>query len=46
MLLKIEKKYVLVENELNELSQKVKAILTKVLTKVLIKKFGIFNGSK
>ena len=39
-------KHVLVENELNELSEKVKAISTKGLTKDLLHKFNIFNGSK
>ena len=39
-------KHVLLENELNELSEKVKAILTKRLTKDLINKFTIFNGAK
>ena len=34
------------KNELNELSKKVKAILTKGLTKYLINKFSILNGSK
>ena len=34
------------ENELNELSKKVKAILTKGLTKDLINKFSILNGAK
>ena len=33
-------------NELNELSKKVKEVLTKGLTKHLIDKFSIFNGSK
>ena len=35
----------LVENKLNELSEKVKAI-SKVLTKDLINKFSILNGEK
>ena len=39
-------KHVLVENELNELSEKVKAISIKGLTKDLINKFSIFNGPK
>ena len=39
-------KHVLVENELNELSEKVKAISTKGLTKDLINKFSILNGAK
>ena len=39
-------KHVLLENELNELSEKVKAILTKRLTKDLINKSTIFNGAK
>ena len=39
-------KHVLVENELNELSEKVKAISTKRLTKDLINKFSIINDSK
>ena len=34
------------KNELNELSKKVKAILTKGLTKDLINKFSILNGAK
>ena len=34
------------KNELNELSKKVKAVLTKGLTKDLIKKFSILNGAK
>ena len=34
------------KNELNELSKKVKAISTKVLTKSLIDKFSIHNGAK
>ena len=34
------------KNELNELSKKVKAISTKRLTKNLINKFSILNGSK
>ena len=34
------------ENELNELSKKVKAISTKGLTKDLISKFSILNGAK
>ena len=34
------------KNELNELSEKVKAISTKVLTKDLIHKFSILNGAK
>ena len=36
----------LVENELNKLSGKAKSILTKGLTKDLINKFSILNGSK
>ena len=39
-------KHVLVENELNELSRKVKAISAKGLTKDLINKFSILNGAK
>ena len=39
-------KHVLVENELNELSEKVKAISTKGLTKYLINKFIITNGAE
>ena len=39
-------KHVLVENELNELSEKVKAISTKRLTKNLINKFSVLNGAK
>ena len=34
------------KNELNELSKKVKAILTKGLTKDLIDKLSILNGAK
>ena len=34
------------KNELNELSKKIKAIPTKKLTKDLINKFGILNGSQ
>ena len=41
-----EAKYVLVENELNDLSNKVKATRTKGLTKDLINKFSILNGAK
>ena len=41
-----KKQHVLVENELNELSEKVKAISTKKLTKDLINSFSIINGSK
>ena len=41
-----ETKHALVENELNELSEKVKAISTKELTKDLINKFSILNGAK
>ena len=37
---------ILVEKELNELSEKVKAILTKGLAKDLINKFNILNGGK
>ena len=39
-------KYVLVENELIELSKKVKPISTKELKRYLIDKFSILNGSK
>ena len=39
-------KHAIVENELNELSEKVKAISTKGLTKDLINKFSILNGVK
>ena len=39
-------KNVLLENELNELSKKVKARSTKGLTKDLINKFSILNGAK
>ena len=39
-------KYVLVENELIELSKKVKPIWTKELKRYLIDKFSILNGSK
>ena len=41
-----EAKYVLVENELNDLSNKIKATRTKGLTKDLINKFSILNGAK
>ena len=34
------------KNKLNELSEKVKTISTKVLTKDLINKFSILNGAK
>ena len=40
------KQHVLVENELNELSKKVKTISTKGLTKDLISKYNILNGAK
>ena len=46
MLLQKKPKHVLVENELNELSEKVKATSTKGLTKDLINKFIILNGAK
>ena len=39
-------KHVLIENELNELSEKFKAISTKGLTKELINKFSILNRAK
>ena len=39
-------KHVLVENELNELWEKVKAISKKGLAKDLINKFSILNGAK
>ena len=39
-------KYVLVENELIELSKKVKPISTKEFKRYLIDKFSILNGSK
>ena len=39
-------KYVLVENEWNELSKKVEAISTKGLTKGLINAYKIFNDAK
>ena len=39
-------KHVLVENELDELSKKVEAIITKGLTKDSINKFGILISSK
>ena len=39
-------KHILVENELNELLEKVKAISTNGLTKDFINKFIILNGSK
>ena len=38
--------YVLAENELNEISEDVKTISTKRLTKDLINKFSILCGSK
>ena len=41
-----KKKHVLVENKLNELSEKVKTISTKALIKDLINKFCILNGAK
>ena len=34
------------KNKLNELSEKVKTISTKALTKDLINKFSILNGAK
>ena len=34
------------KHELNELSKKLKAISTKVLTKDMINKFSILNGAK
>ena len=40
------KKHVLVENELNELSEKVKVISIPGLTKNLINQFSILNGAK
>ena len=39
-------KYVLVENELIEISKKVKPISTKEFKRYLIDKFSILNGSK
>ena len=39
-------KHVLVENELNELSEKIKAISAKRLTKDLINGYKILNGAK
>ena len=39
-------KHVLVENELNDLSKKVKAISTNELTKDVINKYSPFNGAK
>ena len=39
-------KHVVVENELNELSEKVKAISAKESTKTLINKYSILNGEK
>ena len=39
-------KHVLVENELNELSEKVKTISTKQLAKKLVNKFIILNRAK
>ena len=41
-----DKLKVLVENELNEISEKVKAISTKGSTKDLINKYSILNGAK
>ena len=40
------KQHVLVENELNELSKKVKTTSAKGLTKDLISKYNIPNGAK
>ena len=45
MLLQI-KKHVIVENQLNELSKKLEATSTKILTKDLINKFSILNVTK
>ena len=45
MLLQIKIKHVLVENGLNILSEKVKAIFAKGLTKDLINKFSFLNGA-
>ena len=39
-------KHVLVGNELNEVSEKDKVILTKRLTKDLINKFSVLDGAK
>ena len=39
-------KHVVVENELNELSEKVKAISAKGSTKTLINKYSILDGQK
>ena len=39
-------KHILVENELNEISEKVKTISTKGLAKDLINKSSILNGAK
>ena len=39
-------KHVLVESELDELSEKVKLISSKRLTKYLMNKYRIFNGVK
>ena len=39
-------KHVIIENELNELIKKVKAISTKKLSKDLINKYNILNGAK
>ena len=39
-------KHVVVENELNELSEKVKAISAKESMKTLINKYSILNGEK
>ena len=41
-----KREHVLVENEFNELLDKVKAISTKGLAKDLINKLSILNGSK
>ena len=41
-----KRKNVLIENEFNELSEKVKAMPTKGLTKDLINRYSILNGAK
>ena len=46
MLLHIKSKQILGENKLSELSEEVKAISTKGLTKDLLNKSSILNGAK
>ena len=41
-----KEKHVILANELNQLSEKIKTISTKGLTKDLINKFCILNGTK